>query len=503
MSKSFFHAYPILKEKNLKVEGGERIVPSCDPHEPIIRCHVLLLPIELTILIFEEACAELRSSPGINTEVAISHVCRSWRSISLSCPQLWTSFKHDGRALKTPIQRSRVETYIERSQNFDLDFSFEGDEYMDLLEVIQLALVPNAFRLRRLAFCISDTGEYVLAVLELFEFLSMDSLEIFEIQLQGTDWLGDLKLKTFYFKGHTPRLKAFRTDIRLLHISPPTVLRNLTDLQLDAAAPSPSLSWSRFLSFSMDVPTLTTLSVSASIFSNPSHLDLQAITFPNLRYLRCRDDAIGRFMSHFLRAPLLEQLILHDLHVGRWADTSEKNLVPVNTFPCIKMVAFININCEAYNDTHNNGETYDNRNTPLFALAQATYSASHIIVSHNNATNMDVRIGIARYLADLDQEPMLWQHLEILSCLDKFMSKDVYTRYLDVMRYRSNVPGFKNGKLRILEQHINHHQVSAGEVIGEKIVVEAIQGGEDALPWPNDDLFQRSAEELLCQAWCY
>ncbi len=102
-----------------------------------------------------------------------------------------------------------VKAYIERSQNFDLDFSFEGDAYTGLLEVVQFALVSNAFRLRRLAFCISDTGEYVLAVLKLFEFLSMESLELFEIQLQGIDWLGDLKLKFFYFKSHIPRLKAF------------------------------------------------------------------------------------------------------------------------------------------------------------------------------------------------------------------------------------------------------------------------------------------------------
>lgn len=457
---------------------------------------VSFLPIELLVLIFEAACFEPRSSPSTNTEVTISHVCRFWRTISLSCPQLWTSFKFDGWTLRKAIHQCHVDAYIKRSERLLLDFSFEVSAFMGLLEVAQCALVPHAFRFRRLVFCISDSGEYSLAVLKLFEFLFMENLEIFEIQLKGTDSVGDMMLKKFYFKGCAPRLKAYRTDNRLLHIfHMPQVIAhsNITDIQLDAASPLFFVDWRRFSRFSVAASTLVTLSISAAVFNYPTRLDLQMISLPNLRYLWCRDDAIGRFMSHFLHAPLLEQLILHDQNIGWWAKTSGRTTAPVNIFPRIKMVAFIN--CEIYH----------RRNATLFRLAQATQSATHLIVSHSNSLNTSSMTGIAGYLvgAEKEAEPMLWQHLEVLSCLDQVMSRDMYVHYLNVMTYRASCPGIKAGKLRVLELHVNNYQGEIREVGGEEIV-EAIRHGEESegiLPWPDKDLFHRSAQEQLCRGW--
>ena len=250
---------------------------------------VLSLPIEITVMIFEAACIEPRSSISDNTEVIISHVCHSWRAISLSCPQLWSTFKHDGRVLERPVLRPQLSAYIERSQNRLLDFAFEAEGGIDLFAVVQLYIVPNISRLRRLALCLSSDAEFAMYILELFEFLPMDNLEIFELHLrEGSEEGSDEEDSepTFSFKGRAPRLKAIRTVgrfLRLFHAGTALAQSNITDFQLDASRHF-MLQWNDFPSFFANASTLTTLSLSGKIFTGRSPFDVQTIHLPGLKY---------------------------------------------------------------------------------------------------------------------------------------------------------------------------------------------------------------------------
>lgn len=438
-------------------------------------------------MIFEAACIESRSSPSTNTEVIISHVCHSWRSISLSCPQLWSTFKHDGWTLEKPIQQSQVNAYIKRSQNQLLDFAFEVDDSMGLFTVAQNDIVPNISRFRRLALCISSQAEFVVALLELFEFLHMDNLEIFELHLrEDADWPSEIEeVEAFFFKGEAPRLKAIRTISRFLWLFHAAKAlehsTDITDFQLDAIPPFLT-GWNDFSSFFVNASTLTTLSLSGHIFRARSPNDVQTVYFPSLKYFRCRDDAVAQSISRFLRAPLLEQLILQNLDIGSWAKTSGRAAPPIDVFPRIKVVAFMNCNI------------YNSKNSPLSALAQATCSATHIMVSHDNVLQLPAKGGIIKYLVRHGRKPVLWENMEVLSSFDQFMSKERYSCYLDMMKYRvENVLNGKVGKLRILERHAKQHR---GSVANEGIV-EAVRYGEDVLPWPYKDLFHRSAEDFF------
>jgi hypothetical protein len=93
---------------------------------------VLTLPVEVICLIFTFAQLpkkktsdvkdywmkeeeEEEEKDGFPVEVVVSHVCRRWRSISLGCPMLWTSFQYEVRhpADARPLQR--FDSYAERS----------------------------------------------------------------------------------------------------------------------------------------------------------------------------------------------------------------------------------------------------------------------------------------------------------------------------------------------------------------------------------------------------
>ncbi|KAF5324431.1 hypothetical protein D9611_004057 [Ephemerocybe angulata] len=87
------------------------------------------IPNELLCTIFAMAHALSYSDghlcPRIPTEVAMSVVCKNWRSIALSSPSLWSVYrciKPSSKALQSELER--LETYLKRSDETDIELSF-------------------------------------------------------------------------------------------------------------------------------------------------------------------------------------------------------------------------------------------------------------------------------------------------------------------------------------------------------------------------------------------
>ncbi|KAJ7277184.1 hypothetical protein C8J57DRAFT_183448 [Mycena rebaudengoi] len=81
---------------------------------------ILTLAPELTAEIFMY-CVEYDSAPVSNeAPLSVSHVCRLWRDISLSCPSLWTSLTYlgppfDGTPLSGQKSAEVISTWFGRS----------------------------------------------------------------------------------------------------------------------------------------------------------------------------------------------------------------------------------------------------------------------------------------------------------------------------------------------------------------------------------------------------
>ncbi|KAF8433709.1 hypothetical protein L210DRAFT_3555907 [Boletus edulis BED1] len=125
-------------------------------HAQKYTAYALPMPVEIIANIL--GFASCSSHDPISQSIALSHVCRQWRQISLSMPSLWTFIK-----LSLPLSKSqlvRMCTWIIRSRNCPLDIhmdfrdpSWDWDEASHIfgckvMEYIMCFLVPQAQRWR-------------------------------------------------------------------------------------------------------------------------------------------------------------------------------------------------------------------------------------------------------------------------------------------------------------------------------------------------------------------
>lgn len=102
------------------------------------------LPPELLIHIFSEVVLA-SDPPSSNNLVAATHVCRYWRAIALDSPTLWTAI--------TGINASRLETFVQRSQDalLDIHFNLGRSIHSDVLQIphfriLKFGVVHNRLR---------------------------------------------------------------------------------------------------------------------------------------------------------------------------------------------------------------------------------------------------------------------------------------------------------------------------------------------------------------------
>lgn len=137
----------------------ERVLPIQIQFSPIS-----FLPNEILIHIFQHGLSDVpHSAHALPLPVAVAGVCKSWRAVVFRTPELWTRVFLTSA---TPIDH--LQTYLERSGNFEFDASFcywavhrcdhEVNSSEAFLDSIVGALHRHAHRLRSLSLWdVSDT----------------------------------------------------------------------------------------------------------------------------------------------------------------------------------------------------------------------------------------------------------------------------------------------------------------------------------------------------------
>ncbi|KAF8901524.1 hypothetical protein CPB84DRAFT_1708404 [Gymnopilus junonius] len=320
------------------------------------------LPIEVTCMIFEYAApySTVRSQEPAKLllpEVVVSHVCRTWRKISLGFPRLWTAFSHDA-SLTPRVPLDRFDAYLERSTSHHLDLWFgfkKAGKFTEHFKLLENAL-PHIARWRCFTFS-SDTHSDILAVLRFLGRLkSTAAPQLQHISLRPA--FGDLRrlgimaphvdtntASTLFVDG-APKLRSLMLDGTSGFIYLP-LLSNITTLRIevpDGHAYSIPLSWPT-LQHVLSVPSLTNLSLVGEMLDiTDSHFDPQCpIKMGSLKHLRFGSNDALIFILSVLHAPLLETLFLDNI----WLPF-DMVTIPVATdighgshaFPLLKSVSF-------------------------------------------------------------------------------------------------------------------------------------------------------------------
>ena len=318
---------------------------------------ILNLPIEILCRVFEAAhnasfAEEIPHNPLI--EVTISHTCRGWRSIALSFPILWSTFRHDASELSERIPVDRLGAYLERSGSrlLDLHFAFAksvlGHGSLALLNFMLESTTPHVARWRRFSL-FSDGDVPILAFCNRLERLEAPNLEYFTMCPGNTETIVFDGLFPSVFLGGAPKLFYLRLDPTcpskyLPPFSNVTVLR-LEDDSLDLNVWDFG-SYSTFLEI-LALPSLTSLSIVGRQFSVPDSPHSSKITMNNLKHLRYgADDYLIRHFLPFLFAPLLETLILGNTGLPLPPSPFPKFMRPFSKLHSLELINCIDIDMD-------------------------------------------------------------------------------------------------------------------------------------------------------------
>lgn len=288
----------------------------------------LTLPTEIICLIFREAHSAMevtRKGDQIVahlTEVAISHVCRQWRSAAIGLPILWSSFYYHGPSA-THATLNRFEIYLERSKlnplELWLDFR-QGIRDIGLhFAVLNTALmVVSRWRLVSI-FSDGDSPQYTSRT----STRALVGLKLKELQAPWLEHLGLYPNLTFetdedlavidsigphIFTEGAPTLKSVRLDASAPNTYLPP-LSAVTTLRIEVGK-SPT----DVVMFSLDtlrailmLPNLENLSMFDTMCDSDIPLeDIPLIPMERLRHLRLSDNDPVFKLLRIVRAPLLE-----------------------------------------------------------------------------------------------------------------------------------------------------------------------------------------------------
>ena len=453
---------------------------------------VLTLPIEITCLIFREAHSVMevnRKDDQIRvhlTEVAISHVCRQWRSAAIGLPILWSSFFYH-RPSATYATLSRFEIYLERSKLHTLEL------WLDFRQAI---------RNRELNVAILDMA---LTAVSRWRFVSIFS----DGSHQPTSWTSafiGLKLKEL----HVPHLEHLalhpnlsfeaEEELALINSIDPLIFTNgaptLKSIWLDTSTPSfylPPLSrvttlrfehgkYPADLAFSLDtlrailtLPNLENLSMFDTLCDSDMIMEgIPLIPMERLRHLRLSNNDTMIFLLKILRAPLLESIMLQYawIPVG-YGGRGDAQDVDIYSFPSLASIALFDLPCDSLHS--------------LRHFMRMTSAVRHVTIMHSDSDGLDGALG--QIYGHSNQNPV-WPHLESLTIdfqhRDTIMENDVLAVFLTNHQRRD-----ADLKLRISDtqamawKEVGHPQTTYA-TIAELCTIEELPERElrDLKPWP-------------------
>ena len=345
-----------LGQKVAEAEGIQAAISDMDPP-------ALSLPVEVTSLVFRYLTMgsndQLEMEPhfpsslnsrrpkyvGFLMEVILSHVCRLWRSIALDLPTLWTTYRYDSCIFYPPgPSLHRLEAYLERSKSHlvDLKFDFriaQGNSHYDCGSRLQMLakIMAHVTQWRRV-FIIADKNTPILDLLDNFKEASAPNLEHFSIRIgsYGATTRQIQDLQPVLLKGGAPKLSSVAVDyLNHLVLSP---LSNITTLRIEQ--PKLNTKWELLSSDAfiniLLIPTLTNLSLVGDIGVLVYVEDFEdIIPMRSLKHLRLADSWSMSTILPYLRAPLLETLILRNWYPEGFS-TPDYNY----SFPSLHTLAF-------------------------------------------------------------------------------------------------------------------------------------------------------------------
>jgi len=381
---------------------------------------VLTLPVEITCLIFRDAHSVMevkRTDDQIRmhlTEVAISHVCRQWRSTAIGLPILWSSFYYHGPSANYATL-SRFQIYLERSKLHTLEL------WLDFRQVIR----DRGFNVAILNMALTVVPRWRLVSI----FFDGDSP-------QPTSWISTLvhfELEEL----HAPHLEHLalhpnisfeaEEDLASINSIDPHIFTEgapmLKSVWLDTSAPSlylPPLSgvttlrfehgkYPADLAFSLDtlrailtLPNLENLSMFETLCDDNMVMEgIPVIPMERLRHLRVSDNDTMVFLLKILRAPLLESIMLQDawIPVGYDGRSSAQDAA-IYSFPSLASIALFDVPCDSLNS--------------LRYFMKMTSAVRHVTIIHSNSDPLDGALGQRQMYPPSDQDSV-WPHLETLT----------------------------------------------------------------------------------------
>ncbi|KAF5318102.1 hypothetical protein D9619_012134 [Psilocybe cf. subviscida] len=289
---------------------------------------ILPLPPEITIMIFEMASSlaevdrEWSELVKARPEIIISHVCRQWRQVALSCPTIWSRIMIRNWVAGTHSAAQLLEVYLTRSRGVPLDIvvtirspqcqlrSCTGDVYGFLR-----AVLPHSSRWRRPALWID--GGYSITPFACLQEVSVSQLEVFEVATypppQGGPFPRSEAGSEFLtlFQTGAPKLSSALMESQL-HL-PLHHCRNISALDLQNSCEI--RPWEDFITL-ITLPNLTNLTLDDIFLSPVSEPDPFAppALAPKLRNFRTSSFEVARYMWTTICAPELALLVL--FHIG-------------------------------------------------------------------------------------------------------------------------------------------------------------------------------------------
>ncbi|KAH9023094.1 hypothetical protein EDB85DRAFT_338818 [Lactarius pseudohatsudake] len=364
---------------------------------PPSRDAALQPPLEILQIIFlflvdyflarKESVREAFHSSGRPDWIAITYVCRNWRSAALSQPELWSSITPN---LSIFWSRAMVERSAPLSMRIDMEVgaSVGGFELLAALEL----LLTSSLRIRTLR--LSGLRDDILSVLNRFS--SLSPLKALDLCIL---YPGPVDLPVSLLGGKAPHLRHLKFET-LAHIrAPGWLLAGITHFTTGERIPLRSLLGALQAMPQLEVLCLEDVDTAWHDIDSPGHVPPPRVTLPRLSLLSIRDNLSPNdfiIIPSFIDAPpTLRRHFFWYIEVvlswDKWASvfTAIQALIPGNSaqgaddggLRVANVMGQHRLHCfEVWSRTYSEGASTAAREDALF-LFGVSWSQSHSTVS--------------------------------------------------------------------------------------------------------------------------